>query len=476
MRLAVGFQLVCLLAGAPLCAAEHWIKLTSPHFRMYTTSGRAKAVDALRTFEEAHDFFAARSFSKPVAEDPVQIIAFSSEKEYAPYRVNKGAFAYYQRGHNCYYIVMQQLGREALPAAIHEYTHLFVEHLGLRLPLWLNEGLADVYSSLQHRRDQLMVGTPPPGRLEALRALGPLDIRVLLNVNRESEYYNKPHAMAQFYAESWELAHMLLLGKKYRAGFPHFVTDVASGKSAEQAFADVYQENLDQVNADLLSYLATGEITITLFDIHLDEKQLTPEITNPSPLEVDLVLADLLSTHPETAEQARARLTQLASQMPNDARVEESLAYVAWQEHKLDEARRHFEQALKDGASDAKMLFSYASVLHEMQAPAAQIIPVLRRAVELQPDFFDARYSLGMESARANDCAAAIAALSAIKSITPDRAFSLFSTQAYCYWRLENANEARRLAASALQYAKTPEETKRMQDFLDQVNRVSPPQ
>ncbi|HTU44757.1 MAG TPA: hypothetical protein VMF91_06830 [Bryobacteraceae bacterium] len=478
MHFAGSLRLACslFLAANSLCAAERWIKLTSPHFRMYTTNGQAKAIEALRIFEEARGFFAANSPLAPAPDTPVEIIAFNSEKQYAPYRVNKNSVAYYQRGHKCDYIVMQQLGRTYFPAAIHEYTHLFLEHLDLHLPLWLDEGLADVYSSLQARDSKLMVGAPPPGRLEALAAFGPLDVRVLFNVNRESDYYNKQQAMAQFYAQSWELAHMLLLGRNYRPGFPRFLNAISAGESAGEAFASVYRKSLDHVNADLRSYLAPGKIAVTLFDMHLDEKQLKPQINEPSPLELDLVLADLLSTHPETTEQARMRLMQLASQLPNSPDVQESLAYVAWQQHKLDEAKQHFDQALKDGARSAKMLFNYAGLLHEMHEPSAQIMELLQEAIKLEPNFYDARYNLGMEAVHANDCKTAISAFAGIKAVSPDRAFPFFSTAAYCYWRLDNASEARRLAESAAQAAKTPEETQRIQDFLEQLNRVSPPQ
>jgi len=474
---AAGLRLVFLLAlaAAVSSAAERWLKLASPHFLMYTTNGDNKARDALRIFEQARGFFAANSPSRPMADDPVEIIAFSSEKEFAPYRVNKNSIAYYQRGHKCDYIVLQQLGRTYFPAAIHEYTHLFIEHLDLHLPLWLNEGLADVYSSLQPKGDKLMVGSPPPGRLNALMALGPLDVRILLNVNRESAYYNNAQAMAQFYAQSWELAHMLLLGKEYRRRFPEFLTELSESKSAAQAFADVYQKTLDQVNSDLRGYLSLGNITVNLFDIHLDEKQLQPEVTAPAPFEVDLALANLLATHPETVEQARARLSQLAAYAPHNPELEESLAYVAWQEHNLSEASRHFDQALKHGAKSPRMLFNYAGLLHAMGAPPAQMIDILQQVIQLQPDFFDARYDLVMEAVRANDCSAAIAAANGLKTVTPDHAFPLLSTQAYCYLRLNNAPEARRLAQVAKQYAQTPAETQRMDDLLEQTNRVSPP-
>jgi tetratricopeptide (TPR) repeat protein len=466
----------CFAAGLPALAADQWIKLTSPPFTMYTSNGKGTAVEALRTFEEARDFFAANSPSKSAPDVPVEIIAFKSEKQYEPYRANKGAFAYYQRGHKCDYIVMQQLGHDHLPAAIHEYTHLLVEHLGLHLPLWLNEGLAEVYSSLQSKGDKLMVGTPPPNRVDVLRVRGPLDVRVLLTVGRDSPYYTKPEPMAQFYATAWELAHMLLLGKEYREGFHQFLAQVSAGKPPEEVVAEVYHKNLDNVNIDLRTYLSSGSITVSLFDIHLDEKQLQPEIADASPLAVDLVLADLQSTHPETMEQARARLTQLESELPNSGDVEESLAYLAAQQGNSSEAKRHFESALKKGAKSPDLLFNYAAVLHARQAPSPEIIDVLQQAIQLKPDFYNARFNLGMEAAQQGDCKLAISALTGIKTVRAEHALPVFSTEAYCYWRLDNPNEARRLAEMAKQYAKTPDETKRVQNLLDQLNRVNPPQ
>ena len=115
-------------------AAEQWIRLTTPHFEMYTTNAERKAVEGLQIFEEARGFFEENSPSKTAPDVPVRIIAFKSEKEYKPYRVNPGAAAYYRRGHRRDYIVMQELGSDFYAGAIHEYIHLFIEHLGLNCP------------------------------------------------------------------------------------------------------------------------------------------------------------------------------------------------------------------------------------------------------------------------------------------------------------------------------------------------------
>src|SRR5271165_832280 len=51
------------------------------------------------------------------------------------------------------------------PTAVHEYVHLLIRHKELEFPVWLNEGLADLYSTLKPQGDKILVGTPPEGRM-----------------------------------------------------------------------------------------------------------------------------------------------------------------------------------------------------------------------------------------------------------------------------------------------------------------------
>src|SRR5450432_3527638 len=108
----------CVLRGA----SPKWISVSTPHFEMYTTNSERSATQALRVFEQVRYFFLQNSPSKSAPEAVVRIIAFKSEKEYKPYRINEGAFAYYQRSRERDYIVMQDLDSEHHQAAIHEYT------------------------------------------------------------------------------------------------------------------------------------------------------------------------------------------------------------------------------------------------------------------------------------------------------------------------------------------------------------------
>src|ERR1043166_5635823 len=141
--------LVPLLIPVSLTAADAWIRLTTPHFEMYTTAGENKGREAILYFEEVRSFFLQASPSKNLPDLPVRIVAFRGEKEYKPYRINEFALAFYTGNQDRDYIVMQDISSEHYPAAIHEYAHLIINHSGLKLPIWMNEGWAELYSTLR---------------------------------------------------------------------------------------------------------------------------------------------------------------------------------------------------------------------------------------------------------------------------------------------------------------------------------------
>src|ERR1700721_106787 len=113
--------------------AEQWLKITSSNFELLTTAGEKKGREAILYFEQVRSLFDKLSKSSPVPTLPVRIVAFRSENEYAPYRLNDSATAYYLSGQERDYIVMKSIDPELYPVAIHEYTHLIVKHAGLSL-------------------------------------------------------------------------------------------------------------------------------------------------------------------------------------------------------------------------------------------------------------------------------------------------------------------------------------------------------
>src|SRR5689334_11518799 len=104
-----------------------WIRMRTDHFEMYSTGSDGATRDALAQFERVRSFFTQvmpAHVNGPGQEQPVVIIGFNSEKDYAPYRFNEVAAAYYHPGADRDYIVMSRLGDDLFQTAVHEYVHL----------------------------------------------------------------------------------------------------------------------------------------------------------------------------------------------------------------------------------------------------------------------------------------------------------------------------------------------------------------
>jgi len=193
-----------------------------------------------------------------------------------------------------------------------EYTHLIVDQSHLHLPIWLNEGLADLYASIQLDGSRAVVGGPVNQHLAALASQKWLGISFLINVSHQSSDYNAPGKVTMFYAESWALAHMLVAQQPYRSRFSDFVAFIALGHTTEEAFRAIYNKIPAEVASALTRHVVTGEIQSPIFETRLPALSFSAHVESLSPLQTDLALADLLASHESSAAQAREWLNQIA--------------------------------------------------------------------------------------------------------------------------------------------------------------------
>lgn len=469
-----------VVGRSPAEAAARWISVTSPHFEMYTTNSEKQAERALQTFEQVRSYFLQRSASKKQSGARVRVIAFSSEKEFKPYRLNAGSFAYYLQSRERDYIVMQDIESDHSQVAVHEYTHLIVTHSGLKFPTWLNEGLADLYSSLEPRGTQAMVGRPLPGHLLSLTQQKWLDWNTLLSVDQSSPYYNEREKMSIFYAQSWLLTHMLALSPAYLPGFTRLLGELNSGTSAEQAFAKTYGKTIAAVGKDVEQYIRQNSVRVSVSDITLGKTDLEPKVAALSDFQTGLALADLLASNRSTIQQAKDRLLALESENPRSPEVEESLGYLEWQQNNVGEARRHFDLAVEHGSKSVKLIVDDAGLAAQSGADAKAVVTLLEKAITLQPGNTDARLSLGQIEAQRGNFGRVLSAISPIQSVPPERAYMFFTLQAYSRANLKDRNGARDAAKQALQYAKTQTDRDQLDrlirslDPAEQMRRLAP--
>jgi tetratricopeptide (TPR) repeat protein len=441
----------------PLAAADQWIKLATPNFELYTTAGEKKGREAILYFEQVRSFFLEASQSKRVSDFPVRIVAFRGEKQYQPYRLNEFATAYYTRGRNRDYIVMQDISSEHYPVAIHEYTHLIIEHAGLKPPPWLNEGLAELYSTLTPVGKKATVGDIIPGRARTLVTDPWIPLEALTSADHRSPLYNERNRAGMFYAESWALTHMLFFSPDYRPNFPKFLEAVSSGKTMEEACQAAFGKRLPEVEAALRRYLKAARFYHAVYDIKLEKSAEDPDVSDASAFESGMVLADLLAlTH--RAKEALSAYQQLAASNPDKPDVEESLGYLAWQSGDREAARGHFEKALAAGTKNARMCYDYAMLSRSGSDARKNALPAFQKALELKPDYTEARLQLGLTLVNTRNYPEAIAQLGQVRKVDPEQAQWYFPALAYAYLQTGDKEKARLNAEFAKKWAKTPQQ------------------
>jgi tetratricopeptide (TPR) repeat protein len=466
-------RLKWLVISALFCAADaysqsKWIRMQSPNFDAYSSAGEQDTRDALRYFERVRDFFLQanrRELPKPV---PVYVVVFGSEKEYAPYRFNEAATAYYFGGTDRDYIVLGRMGDEAARIAVHEYVHLVVRHAGLRFPTWLNEGIAELYSTLRMQGDKVLVGDLIPGRMQALFTEKWIPLSVLLSADQRSPLYNEKNRAGGFYAESTALVHMLSLSPDYSPKYAEFLNTVHGGMDSETALAKVYGKTVPAVEKDLNAYFRGNQFYARLYPVKLassGEKFLA----TPAPsFDVKLALADL-TNRPGKEADTRKMLEDLTREDPKRPEPWAGLGYLAWRGNQIDEAVEAFGKAYGLGDRSHKLLWDFGRLAERGRPEDAT--KALTDLYQLEPQRVDVRMELAYLYQNARQPGAELSVLADVTSVTPEDAPRFFTLLANAQIQLGDRAGARVTVAKLAANAKTPAEQSRveqMQRYLDQ--------
>lgn len=443
------FLLLLLLLVNSLAADNTWLRIQTDNFEIYTPQSERKAKEILLYFEQLREFFLAYWKLKPDPGTPVRIVYFGNEKLYTPFRPHKTAAGFFQHGIDRDWIVIgpQTQGWERL--VCHEYTHLMVKQSGLAIPLWLNEGLAEIYSTFRPVGNKVEIGNLIGGHFEAIRH-GWIPLSRLIEIHHgDPEYGGKQ--TAQFYAQSWGLTHMLMLEREHRAVYARVLEQLVKGTPAPEAFqqAGLTQDQLDK---DLSLYLRRNEeFYAGVIPFQSQRSTAAWKSTRVSNVEVDAVLALLQMHSPSSQSDAEARLAALPA---GERHTEEALAYAAWRKSDMAAARQHFAQAIALGADNAKVFYDAARAsLHAGSRDEASI-QYLKKALDLYPTWTEARLQLLDHYVLMARYSEALNLATTFKSISPSLASRLFRAISYTEAMLKSLPRARQSQQRARQFAR----------------------
>jgi Flp pilus assembly protein TadD len=451
-----------------------WVGSSTPNFVVLTTDPRGRGHEIIERLEVARRFFEKTSWAQRDGNQRVEIVAFGSDKEYDSYRLNSSAYAFYQRTRQNDFIVMRDLDPEHYSVAVHEYTHFIMEHAGLNLPLWLNEGLADFYSTIECRQAQALVGMVPTGRDRILKSQRWMDWATLTSADQNSPYYRQPEKMLLFYSQSWALVHMLAMDAAYAGRFPDFLAAVSSGAGTESALSAVYHKTLQQIGDEVQGYVGSKRLTAHLVNVDARPGLVETQAVADAGKCAEFALAEVLAANPQTADEAKVRLEELTTKYPGDPRGEESLGYIAMRNGSQKDAQMHFAHAVSTNSQDPEVLFRLAHLKLSANGPSDEVIDLLERVIAVDSTHYNALLELGFAAAKCGRYDLAVHTLEKITQPKAEHAYVVSYTLAYSLIELHQGNQARHYAQQATNIASRSKDHEDAAGLMRYIEQESP--
>jgi hypothetical protein len=281
---------------AVLCAsasAESWRQISTRHFDLLTTNGVERGKSSIAHLESVRPFL-ERTLGAGSASGAVQIVAFSSHREYQPYQWTDFALGYAVPRQPHGLIVLQSLEGEMSRVLVHEYVHLLLRRTGATYPTWLEEGLAEFYSTVRVEGEAATLGEFAAGNDQRLRSSRLLPMESLATPGQGLPLFGLG-GLRVFYSQCWALVHMLHFDGDYSGGWAKLLRAIGGGVTARDAFRTVYGKQLEQVEADLEAYIREGRHSLRWSRPAPLSELIAPRVATPDRSGVEGVLAEARS-------------------------------------------------------------------------------------------------------------------------------------------------------------------------------------
>jgi hypothetical protein len=429
------YLFAALMLQAPAHASGKWTRYRAEEYEIWSDASRrdvqqlAAALRSIRTF-----FSNARGPITPGAlPSKVRVVMFGNYADFNEVKPRRNGAGFAETGGDHNEIVLAN-GTNLQRVARHEYTHLLTRRMFAYLPAWLEEGLAEFYSTAEARvvnnETVLGWGAPVPAHRELLNRTRWLTARELAPEDEDQV----------FYAEAWALTHYL--ATRYPRELDLYLSTVAA--QGEPAFRKAFGRTLDQVIDDAKNYVAQATFSVRTERRAGGEPAALLESESGVEFEATEIHADLLwrAGKPDAAEKLYEKLAN--SQQPAQAAV--ARAFLALHREKPDLAKQEFEAAIAAGATDSSVLLQYAVLLRDLKAPPAQVDQALAKAAEAGSA--EAAFLAGLRASDTANWARAVEWFSAAAQNEP-RKFTIWHALALAQFRAGQETAAKLSAERA---------------------------
>ena len=425
---------ICGAAGQqtvePL-ARRVWFETRTEHFTVCSCGVPRDVYRVAARLEQFSEAYTLLAGARAVASPPILVMAFPDRESMKPflplYQGQPGNIAgFFKRGSDENLIVLALPGPdspfEGMQVIFHEYAHLLFRHNDAIWPLWLKEGMAEIYSTFGTSGYTAFIAEPIAAHLRLLSEQPLMPLSQLFAVTPGSPQYNEADRQGMFYAESWLLTDFLMAGDvpAYKAAFGQFTRLLREGQLPDQAFTNALRTPLPVMENQLRRYLQRGEFAAIRLSLPANVSSVKAmSARRMTPVETWFRLGDelLRVNRPDEAESCfdRARMLAPASPLPW-----EGLGLVAARLERHGEAERNLGESLQRGSESYLAHYLYAREKYRLTADsgnryaplkgpiAAEIRRELLKSIALMPNFGQAHQLLGFfEMVQGEDLASA---------------------------------------------------------------------
>lgn len=396
--------LTLLLGFARAGLPAEWIEVRSPNFRVIADTSEKRAREVAGELERIRLVFRKALVNLP--QDPgLPIVAFAvrneeSLRELLPeYWEREGTkpAGVFLRGPDKHYVVVRVDARSDYRYRLvyHEYFHLLLSLNVHRLPVWLNEGLAEFWEQTQIRGSQVKMGTPNAGHLDLLYRQSMMPLHELLSIER-NPHVSDPDRVGIFYAQAWALTHLLMLGEKGESAqaLGKYLGMVEEGSDPRQAFVSVFG-GLDVMEEKLERYVRRTRMSALQMDApeQIDDDSFGVNVLSEATAAAVRGNFLVSGTRPDAALPLLERALALA---PGDSLALESMGFYHYRKQQYEPAREWFSKATSVDSESFLCHYYLAQLLITGDgADDDHAKESLRRAIELNPKFAPAYADLG---------------------------------------------------------------------------------
>ena len=430
---------VCLLASIAAPAAQpagdprgrlsrDWKRLSTPAM---TIVGNAREGDLRRAAIEMERFGQALAGLSPAlrldSPVPTMVVVFRDDGAFNPFKprfrgkVNENVAGYFSAQPHANYLVMAPSDNREFTYRVifHEYTHYVVNRNFKRLPLWLNEGLADFYSTFagSEKDGRTIIGRPIDYYVATLLTRSMMPLARFVAPGTAAEMYRDAAGTQLLYSQSWALTHYLLVGGRgaRQRQLSLFIDTVNRGVPMDQAFTQAFGPDLSVLDRELQAYVRQFQLPAIMLN---PGRAAAPARADPMrEIEALQIQGDLLA-NTGAFELADQHLSKALALDATFAPARLTRAMLRLREDRHDDAL--------DIASAPDLMASPDFLAHFVRAEAlradgqyAEAIAAYRKAIALNAEPAHAYYGLSIAQLAAGDRGAA-ASFTMCQTIRPD--------------------------------------------------------